>query len=220
MTPVLKPVGSDEAQSQLTISETRQHFEGLSDCELVVACQSKDKAAFEALVKRYQRNVYGLLYKLAPDWPDSSDMAQEVFIRIWRSIATLRNPHAFRSWLNQLVTNLFYDELRKRPKHATISIDESLKSDDSEDNQTRDIADHSALPDELTQRRELSEAINSAIEQLPTQFRRVIVLRELEGLSYDEIASITESEIGTVKSRIARARAKVQCMLEGYMKAS
>lgn len=216
MTVALK----DAPLPQLSLIETRHHYDTMSDADLVVACQSKNKSAFEALVKRYQRTVYALLYKLAPDWHDTADLAQEVFIRIWRSISTLRNPHAFKSWLNQLVTNLFYDELRKRPKNATISIDDSLKSDDSEETNTRDIADSSSMPDELTQRQELSDMISSAIDSLPDQFRRVIVLRELEGLSYDEIAELTHSEIGTVKSRIARARAKVQDMLEGYMKAS
>ncbi len=206
-------------QPHLTLLQTRQYFDGLSDDELVAACQNRNKDAFEALVKRFQRTVYGLLYKLAPDWHDTADLSQEVFIRVWRSIESLRNAHAFRSWLNQLVTNLFYDELRKRPRNATISIDESLKPDESDDNNTRDIADHSAMPDELTQRRELSDAISDAIAKLPGQFRQVIVLRELEGLSYDEIAFITQSEIGTVKSRIARARAKVQDMLGEYMQA-
>ena len=216
MAPALK----NGSHQHLTLVQKRHHYDSLNDADLVVACQSKNKAAFEALVKRYQRTVYGLLYKLAPDWHDTADLAQEVFIRIWRSLPTLRNPHAFRGWLNQLVTNLFYDELRKRPKTPTISIDESLKSDDSDDGNGRDIADHSSRPDDLTQRRELSDAINSAIRKLPDQFRRVIVLRELEGLSYDEIAEITQSEIGTVKSRLPALRAKVQDMLEGYLKAS
>jgi RNA polymerase sigma-70 factor (ECF subfamily) len=141
-----------------------------------------------------------------------------VYIRMWRSIATLRNTCAFKSWLHQLVTNLFYDELRKRPKSTIISIDEALRSDGSDESNTRDIADMSATPDELSQRRELSDAINNAIEKLPDQFKTVIVLRELEGLSYDEIALITKSEIGTVKSRIARARAKVQDMMQGFIK--
>lgn len=192
----------------------------MSETELVRACQNRNQDAFEALVHRYQRTVYGHLYKLAPDWNDTADLTQEVLIRIWRSLPALRDPRAFRRWLNQLVTNLFYDELRKRPKGATISIDESLKSDESEENITRDIPDESAMPDEVMQRHELSAAINDAIDKLPCQFRQVIVLRELEGLSYDEIAEITSSEIGTVKSRIARARAKVQNLLEAYVKAS
>lgn len=204
----------------LVVLEGKRRFESMPDTELILACQAKNKAAFEALVKRYQRTVYGLLYQLAPDWHDTSDLAQEVFIRIWRSIGTLRNPHAFRSWLNQLVTNLFYDELRKRPKNTVVSMDEASRNDDGDENATRDIADQSAMPDEMTQRRELSDAIHKAIDKLPEQFRTVIVLRELEGLSYDEIASVTQTEIGTVKSRIARARLKIQDILTPFVSAA
>ena len=203
----------------LTVVKSKS-FATMSDVELVIACQNRCDGAFEALMQKYQRTVYGLLFQLAPDFRDTSDLAQEVFIRIWRSIGTLRNPHAFRSWLNQMVTNLFYDELRKRPKNAIISMDEPIKSDEGEESSTRDIADLSAMPDELTQRRELSDAIDTAIAQLPEQFKTVIVLREFEGLSYDEIAALTKTEIGTVKSRIARARAKVQESLHPFISAA
>lgn len=208
---------SSGSHHQLTLLKGKQSHELMSDIELIIACQNRSEGAFEILVQRYQRTVFGLLYQLAPDWNDTSDLAQEVFIRIWRSIGTLRNPHAFRSWLNQLVTNLFYDELRKRPKNLIVSMDESVKSDDSDENVTRDIADHSSMPDELNQRRELYDAINKAISKLPEQFKTVIVLREFEGLSYDEIAEVTHTEIGTVKSRIARARAKVQESLNPFV---
>jgi RNA polymerase sigma-70 factor (ECF subfamily) len=215
MTAAIRPI-----RPNLTIVKSKQPFEAMSDVELVIACQNRCDGAFEALMLKYQRTVYGLLFQLAPDFRDTSDLVQEVFIRIWRSIGTLRNPHAFRRWLNQLVTNLFYDELRKRPKNATVSMDEPIKSDAGEESSTRDIADQSAMPDELNQRRELSDAIEKAIAQLPEQFKTVIVLRELEGLSYDQIAALTKTEIGTVKSRIARARAKVQESLHPFISAA
>jgi RNA polymerase sigma-70 factor, ECF subfamily len=212
----MNALSDNDTQNQTPIA-TRQMYNQMIDSDLVIACQNKDKDAFGVLIKRYQRTIYGLLYQLAPEWRDTADLAQEVYIRMWRSISTLRNTCAFKSWLHQLVTNLFYDELRKRPRNTIISIDESLKSDSADENGTREIADITCLPDELSQRRELSEAIGSAIDKLPLQFKRVIVLRELEGLSYDEIALITKSEIGTVKSRIARARAKVQNLLSSYI---
>jgi RNA polymerase sigma-70 factor (ECF subfamily) len=81
------------------------------DFELVIACQAGDREAMECLVKKHQRSVTSLLYQLAPDWGDTSDLSQEVFIRVYRGICTLRNPKTFRSWLNQIVVNLFYDEL-------------------------------------------------------------------------------------------------------------
>jgi RNA polymerase sigma-70 factor (ECF subfamily) len=188
-----------------------------TDAELVLLSQQKDPAAFEILVKRYQRPVYNLLYQLAPDWNNTSDLCQEVFIRAWRSIHNLRNPRAFRSWINQIATNLFYDELRKRPKQLyTISMDEPM-DDDGEESPTRDTADTSALPDECVQRKELTEAIHKAMSELPEQFRVAIVLRELQGLSYEDIAFLTHSEMGTVKSRIARARNKIQELLQPYL---
>lgn len=189
-----------------------------SDRDLVLACQKREPAAFEELVKRHQRTVYALLYQLAPDWSDTSDLAQEVFIRVWRSINNLRNPSSFRSWLTQIVTNLFYDELRRRPRRLpTISMDESLGNDEESDSGTRDIADTSALPDERILSNELSGAIREAMTKLPEQFRTSIVLREIEGLSYEEIAILTKTEMGTVKSRIARARTKLQELLKPYL---
>lgn len=194
-----------------------------SDRDLVLACQHRDPGAFEELVKRHQRTVYALLYQLAPDWQDTSDLAQEVFIRVWRSINNLRNPSSFRSWLTQIVTNLFYDELRKRPRRLpTVSMDESISdgSEETVEQATRDIADTSTLPDERILTHELSRAIREAMTQLPEQFRTAIVLREIEGLSYEEIAILTKTEMGTVKSRIARARTKLQELLQPYLSGS
>lgn len=192
-----------------------------SDRDLVLACQRREPEAFEELVKRHQKTVYALLYQLAPDWQDTSDLAQEVFIRVWRSINNLRNPAAFRSWLTQIVTNLFYDELRKRPrKLSTVSIDDPIGGEEGEEGVTRDIPDESAQPDDNLLNAELSEVIRHAMMKLPEQFRTAIVLREVEGLSYEEIAVITKTEMGTVKSRIARARFKLQEMLKPYLEST
>lgn len=214
----LQPV--PENRPQLSVIQGGS-YAGKTDADLISLCQKKDSRAFEELIKRHQRTVYALLYRLAPDWNDTSDLAQEVFIRMWRSIGNLRNPSAFRSWLSQIVTNLFYDELRKRPRQLpTISMDEPLDSDEGGDATTRDIKDKSAGPDELCQRNELTLMVRQAMSKLPEQFRTAIILREFEGLSYEEIALITDTEIGTVKSRIARARAKIQEMVSPYLKAA
>jgi RNA polymerase sigma-70 factor (ECF subfamily) len=209
------PINSKPA---LRLIDRKRAYAEATDFELVVACQNRNALAFEELVKRNQRTVYGLLHQIAPDWRDTADLAQEVFIRVWRSISTLRNPHSFKTWLNHIVTNLFYDELRKRPKQFTVSIDEPVANDNAEEGTTRDLPDVSRIPEEVVQRNELCCAINDAILGLPEQFRTTIVLRELQGLSYDEIATITRTERGTVKSRIARARAKIQHALAPYLK--
>ena len=188
------------------------------DSELVIACQSGSREAMECLVKKHQRSVSSLLYQLAPDWSDTSDLSQEVFIRVYRGIHSLRNPKTFRSWLNQIVINLFYDELRRRPRRLpTVSIDAPIESDSGESDLVREIPDPSLKPDEVSLAQELDQTIKKAMSQLPEQFRTAIVLRELQGLSYEEIAEAIGCELGTVKSRIARARGRLQEILSPYI---
>ncbi len=188
------------------------------DVELVIACQAGNKEAMEFLVKKHQRSVASLLYQLAPDWPDTSDLSQEVFIRVYRGINSLRNPKTFRSWLNQIVVNLFYDELRRRPRRLpTISIDAPIESENGESDLIREIPDPSMKPDESSLARELNQLIKKSMAQLPEQFRTAIVLREIKGLSYEEIAEAIGCELGTVKSRIARARGRLQEVLSPYL---
>jgi RNA polymerase sigma-70 factor (ECF subfamily) len=189
-------------------------YQQLEDSELVLLCQKKDKAAFDALMNRHQRNVYAMLYKMAPDWNDTADLAQEAFIRIWKGIDKLQNPKAFKSWMGQIVTNLFYDELRKRPRQTVImSLDAPMTGDDEGESPTRDLADPAAGPDELYDRQDTKKTVEAAIATLPRQFRTAIILREVNDLPYEEIAQITQTDIGTVKSRISRARTKVQNIL-------
>ena len=188
------------------------------DEELVIACQAGSREAMECLVKKHQRSVASLLYQLAPDWPDTSDLAQEVFIRVYRGINSLRNPKTFRSWFNQIVVNLFYDELRRRPRRLpTVSIDAPIESDNGESDLIREIPDPSLKPDENSLAQELDHLIKKAMAQLPEQFRTAIVLREIKGLSYEEIAEAIGCELGTVKSRIARARGRLQEVLSPYV---
>jgi RNA polymerase sigma-70 factor (ECF subfamily) len=200
----------------LTLVKTTS-YSALSDAELVALCQQKDERAFEFLIKRHQRTVYGMLVKLAPDWNDTADLAQEAFIRIWKGIGNLQNPKAFKSWMCQIVTHLFYDELRKSPRRSpAISLDQSMFGDEDGESPTRDIADSSAGPEELMQRKDTNQMVESAIASLPRQFRTAIVLRDLEDMTYEEISKITQSDIGTVKSRISRARTKVQQVLKPH----
>jgi RNA polymerase sigma factor (sigma-70 family) len=192
---------------------------GLDDCDLVVACQQKNEAAFSVLYKRYVRFVYGLLNRLAPDLAQiHDDMVQEVFARVWKCISTLRNPRVFRTWLTQLTTNLFYDSLRQRPKEPVLSTDEPMKGADSDnDGAYLEIADTRAQPDESFERKQTIIFINAAVRELPKTFQNVLILREFYGLSYEEIALLTKTGLGTVKSRIARGRSKIQQRLERLM---
>ncbi len=186
-----------------------------TDLEIVMRCQIGEKIAFQELVKRFQKNVFALLYQLAPEWRDLNDLSQEVFIRVYRGIHNLRNPKIFRSWLNQIILNLFYDELRKRPRRIkTVSMDQSYEDDSGESEFYKEIKDSKLKPDEIISNIETRDAIKTAMGQLPEQFRTAIVLRELQGLQYEEIAELLGCALGTVKSRIWRARERLQVILE------
>lgn len=200
--------------------QTKEDLRTLLTEELVLKAQSDQMTALEALVSRYQKLVYVTLYQLAPERNDITDLTQEVLLRMCRSIKSLRNPKTFKYWLNRIITNLFYDELRKMPRQLrTISLDEPVYYDNDEDNSpARDIPDATEMPDKMALNSELDQKIHQAIQNLPEQFRTMIVLREIQGLSYEEIASLTETNIGTVKSRLARARLKLQEVLEPYLK--
>lgn len=199
--------------------QTREDLRALETEELVIQAQSGSMQALEELVIRHQRLVYVTLYQLAPERNDITDLTQEVLLRMCRSIKSLRNPKTFKYWLNRIITNLFYDELRKTPRQLkTISMDEPAYDDSDEGGPARDIPDTADVPDRLALNSELDRKIHEAIQNLPEQFRTIIVLREIQGLSYDEIASLTETNIGTVKSRLARARLKLQEVLEPYLK--
>lgn len=196
----------------------RDNYRNLDIAELIQKCQQDDKFALEELVRRQEKNVYAAFYYLDPKRADIADLTQEALLRMARGIKKLRNIATFKYWLNQIITNLFYDELRKKTKRLnTVSMDAPIGEGEEDSSPTRDIADAAQQPEETSLYRELDKIIKNGIENLPEQFRLVIVLRELQGLSYDEIAHITQTEIGTVKSRIARARTKLQEYIRPYL---
>lgn len=201
-------------------SQIKESLRALSTEELVLLAQGDHLDALEELVNRYQKSVYVTLYQLAPERSDTADLAQDVLLRMCRSIKSLRNPKTFKYWLNRIITNLFYDELRKAPRRLnTVSMDAPAFEDESEgsNGQGQDIPDFKDLPERKILNTELDKKIKEAIAHLPEQFRTVIVLREIQGLSYEEIASLTHSNLGTVKSRLARARLKLQETLNPYL---
>lgn len=196
----------------------RDTYKSMELVELIEKSQQDDKLALEELVKRNEKIVYNTLYHLDPNRTDIPDIAQEVLFRMSRSIKSLKKPSTFRFWLNQIITNLFYDELRRKTRRLnTISIDAPYINLEEESEQTMNIADSAKIPEEKTLGVELDKKIREAIDNLPEQFRLVIVLRELQELSYEDIAEITKTSIGTVKSRLARARARIQEQIRPYL---
>ena len=193
--------------------------EKLSNYDLIVFCQADaqpNKAAFAELVRRYQSHLNRLFYHLAPDWQERADLAQEVWIRVYRNINRLQEPAKFRGWLSRIATNLFYDELRKRKRVSPpLSLDAPRYVEDGE--MSWELPDKAPSPSDDLATQEFYDRLQTAISQLPETFRTTIVLREIEGLPYEEIAEMTGVSLGTVKSRIARARLKLQSMLQNYL---
>lgn len=182
--------------------------------ELVILSQKSDYRALEELIKREQKNVFATFAYLSKKRENISDLTQEALMRMARGLANLRNPKTFKSWLNQIVTNLFYDELRKSTrKPQLVSID----NDQESSGYYTQIPDKAHKPAEKAMSMELDKMIKHEIQNLPEHFRIAIILRELQGLSYEEIAVATHTTIGTVKSRIARARDRLQDGLKPYI---
>lgn len=186
--------------------------------DLVIHSQSDNYDALEELIKREQKNIYSSFCYLGANKETVSDLTQETLFRMSKNIKSLKNPSLFKSWLGQIVTNLFYDELRKKQRYPeAISIDTYWLNDENNDDSILHICDNTLKPDEKTIGKELTDIIREMICKLPEHFRIVIILRELQGLSYEEIAKITQTNVGTVKSRISRARNKLQECLKPYL---
>ncbi len=211
---------STAAKIKLPIPVKKVALDKLSNYDLILRLQdgrNPNRAAFAELVKRYQSHVDRVLYHLAPDWQDRGDLAQEVWIRVYKSIGRLKEPSKFRGWLSKITSNLFYDELRKRKKatNQAISLDAPKVINNNEINW--ELPSNDPSPDDKLNTAEFYEKLRLALADLPENFRTVIVLREIQGMSYDEIAGITGASLGTVKSRISRARAKLQSVLSKYL---
>lgn len=165
-----------------------------------------DVNAFELLVRDYEKNVYNLALRTVKNPDDAADMTQEAFIKAYNSLPSFRGDSKFSVWLYRIVSNVCLDFLRSRNRHPTVSI--SVENDDGEETEL-DIADESQSPEELLERKLTREAVRQGLDALPEDYRQILLLREIQGLSYEEIAEVLSLEIGTVKSRIFRARKKL-----------
>ena len=174
--------------------------------ELITKCQQGDHQAFNRLVMRYQNLVYNFLYRLAPNWDDLDDLAQEVFVRVYRSIKNLKDCSQFKSWLHRIAVSIYLDEQRRRKKQQERFVvdDRVIQAQVAPDGD----------PGQQLERQELGKRLQEGIEGLPEEFKLAIVLREIQELSYDEIAETLNIAVGTVRSRIFRGRKLLQQILK------
>jgi RNA polymerase sigma-70 factor (ECF subfamily) len=183
----------------------RQALHELDDGRLVLEHLSGDPQAFGTLVDRYQTRLLNFINRTIGDRERAEDLVQEVFIRVFRHLHRFDQTKKFSTWIYTIASNLAKNELRNRSRNPLVLF-QTIKKHWEADHRPLQFEDTTARPDDLYRKRFLKEAVDQCVDQLPTHHRAVFVLRELEGKSYAEIADITGCNLGTVKSRLNRAR--------------
>ena len=176
----------------------------MGEKELLKKCRQGDRDAFNILVQTYQRQVINLAYGMLSDTEDATDAAQEVFIKIYRNIDRFEGKSSLSTWIYRITSNVCKDFLRKRTRTIqSVSIYESSEDDDD---RPMEIKDSSPTPQEHMEITETQREVRKALDELPEEYKSVIVMYDLEGLSYDEISNVLQCPVGTIKSRLNRAR--------------
>ena len=177
---------------------------------LVELARAGDEAAFEKLVTLYERKVYATAFRYTANEYDAMDISQEVFIRVFRFIHTFNLESSFSTWIYRITVNVCKDHIRKRASRAELPLE---LTDEESGEYTVEISDSTYDPVELYEQAELRQEIRRAIDDLPDNYKEIVLLRDIGGLSYDEISQTLDIEVGTVKSRLSRAREKLRNFL-------
>jgi RNA polymerase sigma-70 factor (ECF subfamily) len=178
-----------------------------SDHDLLERCRTGDEEAFDELVRRHQQRAFNVAFQVLRDREDATEVAQDAFVRIYRSLDRFRGDCEFTTWLHQIVVNLARNKHRwwkRRGRQSSVSLDSPVELGDGE--APMQIAAGGDAPDVESVKAEFVELLSRRMEELPRKLREVLVLRNVENLSYGQIAVVLDCSIGTVKSRIARAR--------------
>jgi len=198
---VESPVGTGEARAH------RLHLGELSDSEVVQASLDGDTRAFGELVHRYDQRLLNFVYRTIGDRERAQDLIQETFVRVYRHLHRFDQSKKFSTWIYTIASNLAKNELRNRSRNPLVLF-QAIKKHWEADHRPLQWEDSSYSPDDLYRKRHLREQVEKAVVELPEHHRVVFVLREMEGKTYEEISEITGVTLGTVKSRLNRARNK------------
>lgn len=186
----------------------------MDEAALILEAKRGDLQSFNRLVLAYQNMVYNQAYRMMGEFDAAEDATQDAFISAFKSIHNFRGG-SFKGWLLRIVTNACYDELRRRKRRPTTPL-EPVDEDDEEIESPHWIADPSETPEEHAERQELSLAIQNCLNQLPEEFKAVVILVDLQSIDYTEAAEVMHLPLGTIKSRLARARVRLRDCLQGF----
>ncbi|MBM3322551.1 sigma-70 family RNA polymerase sigma factor [candidate division WOR-3 bacterium] len=184
------------------------------DDELVRRAQAGNSEAFEELVRRYERKVYNIAYRLLGNEQDASEALQDAFLRAYRFLSKFQFKSSFYTWLYRIATNVSLSKLRGRERVETVSLDQTV-GDSGE--VALEIPDYKYAPERLMQQRELRQALQDAVDELPEDYRSVVVLRDLEDLSNEEVSKVLKLSVAAVKSRLHRGRLVLREKLAKYL---
>src|SRR6267143_6027325 len=204
----------------LTFSAALRHdvvADTTSDHALLEATRIGDEDAFAELVRRYRNQITSYIYRMTNDYDGAVDLAQETFLRVYRAAGRYQTTHAFSTYIYRIATNLAISELRKRKRRRLVSLTGLLTSGEGQEPRDFDAPDERPLQDINLVDSERRAVIKRAIATLPDKYRAPLVLRDVEGKSYDEIALILQTSEGTVKSRINRARNFLRDKMRNYL---
>jgi RNA polymerase sigma-70 factor, ECF subfamily len=185
---------------------------------LVKKSQSGDVESFELLINAYDKRAYNIAYRVMGNEENAKDMAQEALLRVFRSIKDFKGQSSFSTWLYRVVTNVCLDELRRRKNEKYVSMDSTIQTDSGELHM--ELCSDKETPESVYERVEQRELITKAINELNEDYKSVIVLRDIQGFSYEEISNMLDCSLGTVKSRINRARNMLRERLKSSMELS
>lgn len=195
----LRAKSADEPRS------TRVSFKELDDSGVVAQFLAGEKRAFNELVERYQTRLLNFVYRTTGDRERAEDLVQETFIRVYRHLHRFDQTKKFSTWIYTIASNLAKNELRNRSRNPLVLF-QAIKKNWDADQRPLEWEDNTYRPDDLFRKRHLRRMVESAVSELPEHHRKVFILREMEGKTYEEIADITGCNLGTVKSRLNRAR--------------
>jgi RNA polymerase sigma-70 factor (ECF subfamily) len=189
-----------------------------SDAELMTRCKDGDMTAFDILIYRHKTPLINFIYRFIGDPDSAEDLAQETFIRIYRNIDRYRHDMAgFRTWMYRIASNLCKNELRNRNRRPRILVNNAIGDQDDERSPVENTVDPSPGPDGQVEKKELQDVLTRAISGLPEKLRIALILRDIEGMSYEEISQTIKRPVGTVKSRINRARLMLKDKMAAYV---
>ena len=183
----------------------------MTEQELVLRAKQGDEQAFAQLMRDNEKRIYNLTLRMTGNPEDAMDLAQDTFLNAWKGLKFFKGDSAFSTWLYRLASNACIDFLRRQKRRQDISL--PLAADGEDEDRLPDVPDDRYRPDTRLEQQELRRTVTEGLQQLSDEHRQVLVMREINGLSYQEIGDVLDLEAGTVKSRIARARTALRKIL-------